>query len=187
MRACKACPHYPQKTMENFTVIVNRYHEMFANILSGYATGLSHNTLALAVKEATGAHDVEALLTQVIVNGENYFPDNPESISFENFTDITNPIEINFKHKPKNYPPEAKMQVAYIGAHLVDIYTAPHPEGGEYRVKILTSYKSKYEWENLIIFYHDCLIMRIPQKYVHKCGVFSHNVKKIDKNGGKYE
>ena len=172
--------------MDNITVTITRYHEMFASMLEGCHTGRTHNTLALAIKDATDSLDVEALLNWIYINGEKYIPVNPTDVeTIYNLKDITDPIEIEFKHEPQEPLPDgAKVQIAYIGAQLVDIEMARHPTDGLRRVKIL-----KYLGEDahpaeryLGIFYHDCLITKIRGWEKH--GVFSHNVREIDKNGG---
>ncbi|MXV73454.1 hypothetical protein F4Z99_04145 [Candidatus Poribacteria bacterium] len=171
--------------MKEFTATVTRYHEMFANLLDGYSTGSTHNALALAIKDATGSHDIEALLNWVEVDGEKYIPvDDANLEKVFNLEDITDPIEITFKHEPKEPLPEgAKVQVVYIGAQLVDIEMAQHPTDGLRRVKVLKYLGgNKRGGQYLAIFYHDCLITKIDRWEKH--GVFSHNVREIDKKGG---
>ena len=168
--------------MKTLKIIVNRYHEMFATILDDYATGLTHNPLALAVKEATGSHNLETVGHRIYIDGEEYIaiePDREKATAL--IKNITEPIEITYKHKTKD-PNKIKPHIAYIGNYLVDINMARHPNDGFRRAKILSYRDNQY----LVAFFHDCLITNIPTYDVQKHGVFSHNVKKIDKNAGKY-
>jgi len=172
--------------MDQIIVTVTRYHEMFASMLEGYHTGRTHNTFALAVKDATGSRDVEALLSWVYINGEKYVPINMNDDDIlTNLKDITDPIEITLQHEPQEpLPTHAKVQIAYIGAQLVDIEMARHPTDGLRRVKILKYLgKDAHPAERyLAIFYHDCLITKVQGWEEH--AVFSHNVREIDRNGG---
>ena len=166
--------------MKTLKIIVNRYHEMFANVLNDFATGLTHNPLALAVKETTGSHNVEALGHKILVDGEEYIAiESDREKTTVPLTNITKPIEITYEHIPKK---PIKVEIAYVGAYLVDINMAQHPSDGFRRAKILSYRDNQY----LIAFFHDCLITHVPSREVHKHGIFSHNVKEIDKNAGVY-
>ena len=173
--------------MKQFTATVTRYHEMFATMLAGYYTSGTHNALALAVKDATGSHDVDALPSWIEIDGEKYVPVSDNDLQkAKNLSNITEPIEVKYKHEPKEpLPNGAIVQKATIGAVLTDIEMARHPTDGLRRVEVLKYLGgNKRGGQYLAIFYHDCLITKIDNWEKH--GVFPSTIKKIDRNAGQY-
>ena len=163
--------------MADLTITVTRDHEMFGKIFEGgFATGLTHNMVALAVKESQNTQDVEALYESLYINGKGY-----DAITkVESLTELPENKSLKITYKRNPMKDRVPCEVVYIGDYLIDIYMATHPIDGLRRVKTL---KYQNDTGYLVIFYHDCLITNVHN--VEKHGVFTHSVKRIDRNNGK--